>query len=47
MGAGGLGHFFDGVAAVGFDGVHVDVALDISLRDERGQSVFFRGIDFA
>ncbi len=27
VGAGGLGHFFDRVSAIGFDGVHVDVAL--------------------
>ena len=31
---GGLGHFFDRVLAVGFDGVHVDVALQIVLRDQ-------------
>ena len=31
VGAGGLGHFFDGVAAIGFDGVHVDVALQVGL----------------
>ena len=30
MSAGGLGHFYDGVAAVGFDGVHVHVALQVS-----------------
>ncbi len=34
-----LGHFFDGIAAVGFDGVHVHVALQISLRDQRRQGM--------
>jgi hypothetical protein len=43
----GLRHLFDRVAAVGFDGVHMDVALQVGLRDERGQGVFFGGIDFA
>jgi len=28
-GAGGFGHLFDGIAAIGFDGVHVDVAADV------------------
>ena len=36
---GRLGHFFDGVAPVGFDGVHVNIALQVGLRDQRGQSV--------
>ena len=43
---GGRGHFFDGVAAVGFDGVHVDVALQVGLGDQVGQGVGFGGIDF-
>ena len=46
-GLGGLGHFFDGVAAVGFDGVHVDVALEIGLRDQRGQGMVAGKIDLA
>ena len=33
MCAGGLGHFFDGVAAVGLHGVHVHIALQVGLRD--------------
>jgi hypothetical protein len=44
---GGFSHFFDGVLAVGFDGVHVHVALKIVKRDQSGQRVFFRGIDLA
>src|ERR1700689_5454826 len=44
---GGLGHFFDGVAAVGFHGVHVDVALNIFLRNQLGQRVFFGRVDLA
>ena len=38
----GLGHFFDRVLAVGFDGVHVNVALDIFLGDELGQGMVLR-----
>ena len=38
----GLGHFFDGVPAVGFDGVHVHVALQVLLRDQRGQGMLLR-----
>ena len=44
---GGCGHFFDGVASVGFDGVHVDVALQVGLGDQIGQSVGLGGVDFA
>ena len=33
---GGFGHFFDGVLAVGFDGVHVHVALKIFQSDQSG-----------
>ena len=31
---GSLGHLFDGVLPVGLDGVHVNVALQIGLRDQ-------------
>ena len=45
--AGRLGHLFNRVAAVGFDGVHVDVALQVSLGDQHGQRVVFGGVDLA
>ena len=37
-GEGGFGHLADGVAAVGGDGVHVEVAADVGLGDEVGQA---------
>ena len=43
----GLGHFFDGVAAIGFDGVHVHVALDVLLSNQLRQAIFFSGFDLA
>ncbi len=43
---GGRGHFFDGVAAVSFDGVHVDVALQVGLGDQIGQGMGLGGVDF-
>ena len=44
---GGFGHLFDRVAAVGFDGVHVHVALQIGLRDQLGQGMLLRQVDLA
>ena len=44
---GSLSHFLDGFPAVGFDGMHVDITLQISLRNKSGQGVFFRCVDFA
>src|ERR1700733_4330439 len=44
---GGLGHFLNGVAAVGFDGMHVHVALNLRLRDQHGQSMVASQIDLA
>ncbi len=44
---GGLGHFLERGAAVGFGGVHVQVAADVGEFDEFGQAVFERGFDFA
>ena len=40
-------HFFDRVLAVGFDGVHVHVALQIVFRDEGRESVVFGGVYLA
>ena len=45
--AGGLGHFFERGAAVGFGGVHVQVAADVGELDQLGQAAFERGFDFA
>ena len=45
--AGGLGHFFDGAPAVGFDGVHVDVAKYIVLRYKFRKSVASGGLDLS
>ena len=44
---GGLGHFLDGVLAIGFDGVHVHVALQILLGDQHRQRVVLGGFDLA
>ncbi len=44
---GGLGHLFDGVAPVGFDGVHVDIALQIFLCDQLRERMILREVDFA
>jgi len=44
---GSFGHFFDGVLAVGFDGVHVDVTLEVVDRDQVGKFVFSGQVDFA
>ena len=44
---GSLSHFLDGFAAVGFDGVHMDITPQISLRDKSRQSVLFRRVDLA
>ena len=43
----GFGHFADGVAAIGFDGVHVDVAADVGLGDEVREGVGEGGFEFA
>ena len=42
-----LGHFFDGVAAVGLNGVHVHVAAQVAEFEQRGQFVFRGCLDFA
>ena len=42
---GSLGHLFDGIAPVGLDGVHVDVALQIGLGKQLREGVIFREID--
>src|SRR5437879_6540622 len=44
---GSLGHFFDRVAAVGFDGVHVDVTLQVFLGDQLRQGMTLRKVDLA
>ena len=43
----GNGHLLDAVAAVSGHGVHVNVALQVSLGDEFRQLVLFRGFQFA
>ena len=45
--AGGLGHFFERGAAVGFGGVHVEIAADVGELDQLGQAAFERGFDLA
>ena len=45
--AGGVGHLLDGATAVGFDGVHVDVAKYIVLRYKFGKSVVGGGLDLS
>ena len=42
-----LDHFRDRLAAIGGDGVHVDVALDVSERNELRQSICSGGFNFA
>ncbi len=44
---GRFGHLFDGVAAIGLDGMHVDIALQIFLRNQLGQGMVLRQVDFA
>ena len=44
---GGFGHLADGVAAVGFGGVHVQIAADVAADDELGQRVFGGGFELA
>ena len=43
----GCGHFLDAVASIGFDGVHVNVALDVGLGDQMGKGVGRGGVDLA
>ena len=43
----GLGHFADGVFAVGGVRVHVHVAANVLLLDEAGQAMLFGRLDFA
>ena len=44
---GGFGHFLDGVAAVGFDGVHVHVACRSACVISAGRVWALGGVDFA
>ena len=44
---GGLGHFFDGVAAIGLDSVHVDVALQVGLLDQSRQGMLLGFVNLA
>src|SRR5579883_100445 len=44
---GGLGHFANGVFAIGDVGVHVDVAANVFKFDECGKAVLLGGLDFA
>ncbi len=44
---GSFGHLFDGIAPVGFHGVHVDVALNVGLRDQLGKSMGLGSINLA
>src|SRR5277367_6197331 len=46
-GESGLGHLADGVAAVGGDGVHVDVAANVGLGDEVGEAMRQGGLELA
>ena len=43
----GLGHFFERRAAVGFGGVHVQIATDVGQFDQLRQTAFERGLDLA
>ena len=42
-----LGHFFKRRAAVGFGGVHVEIAADIRELDQLRQAALRRGFDLA
>ena len=44
---GRFGHLLDGVAPVGFDRVHVHVALQILLGDQARQCMFLSGVNLA
>ena len=43
----GFCHFFDRVAAVGFNSVHVHIAADVAQFDQHGQRVRCGGFDFS
>ena len=43
----GFGHLLEGGAAIGFGGVHVQVAADVAEFDQFGKPALFGGFDFA
>ena len=40
-------HFLNGAAAIGFNGMHVDVALNVTLFNQVGKRMPFSGLNFS